>query len=189
MASEDKKTLELLERLRKIDPNLFFFITRSKNDNVVMYSANTEGGKLCTDDPVSVYWLDIDAEYVARARAEGRDSDRVELGAFERRMAYGIETRASPNKPGHFGAKLTAHRERTLTLYIDTSSSSNKHPQPRALINIHPTGAAKPESARLVRVHVETNEGLLQFNSVTHVDFYAQSLTTGKLLHERIIPQ
>jgi hypothetical protein len=185
VSGEEKKTLDLLERLSKSDPRLFFYITRSKNDNVVIYAANTDAaGNLRANNPVDLYWLDIDEAYVAEARAEGRMSDRVELSSIERNMAYGMETRASATKPNHVAAKLAAYRDRTITLHLDAHTK-----QPRALGNIQPAGFKAPESARLVRVHVEMDPGLLSFHKVAHIDFYAISLTTGKMLHERIRPE
>jgi hypothetical protein len=185
LSHREKHTLELLERLRTHEPQLLFYITRSKNENVVVYAGNVDSHHMLRkNDPVSIYWLDLDPEYVARARAEGRKSDRVELGDLERRLAFDIETRATPHKPGHFGAKLAAYRERTLTLYVDPVTK-----KARALAHIHVAGTDTPEPAILVRVHVNSSEMLLPpFAKVHHIDFYATSIATGKLLHERVYP-
>ena len=40
---------------------------------------------------LDAYWYDIDPEYTRKRRAKGDMTDRVELGAIERRMAYGYD--------------------------------------------------------------------------------------------------
>ena len=44
---------------------MVFLITRSKNDNTVVYRSKCESGKLIAEDPIEVYWMgflnDLDA--------------------------------------------------------------------------------------------------------------------------------
>ncbi len=57
-----------------------FRIDRSKDADIVVYDAVTEGGRLAEDDPVDVYWVLI--------KEQGR---RDELNWVERWKGYGID--------------------------------------------------------------------------------------------------
>lgn len=92
MAEEKKTDIDpyIEEYLAKLaNPNILFIISRSKNKNIVVYEAKMEGGTIKASDPIDAYWLDIDPEYVEKARAKGVESDRVDLNMIERNMAYG----------------------------------------------------------------------------------------------------
>ena len=98
-------------------------ISRSKNENKVVYSARrmqnpTPGSKfemLDPKDPIEIYWLDIDPEYIKKVsskpscsavivfvgsirllclasqnRAKGVMSDRMGLNGIEKKLAYGF---------------------------------------------------------------------------------------------------
>lgn len=74
--------------------SVVFYITRSKNANVVVYDAQPGAPDR---EPVHPYWLDIDPEYVAKNRAKGKLDDIEELNIVERKMAYGVTcTRVAP---------------------------------------------------------------------------------------------
>ena len=61
------------------------------SQNIVCYEAKiaSDGKTIDTETPLDAYWLDIDPEYTKKRRAKGDMTDRVELGAIERRMCYG----------------------------------------------------------------------------------------------------
>ncbi|KAK7200118.1 hypothetical protein NESM_000061800 [Novymonas esmeraldas] len=80
------------------------YIARSKNENLVVYTANLVDsktgapvasgahGSCCSfkaADPLHAYWIKINAEHVARRRARGELEDTCELNMVERRLAYG----------------------------------------------------------------------------------------------------
>ena len=50
---------------------MIFYIARSKNENIVVYDGNMKEGTGTLDEknPVKVYWLDIDPEYVKKNRS------------------------------------------------------------------------------------------------------------------------
>jgi len=58
MCNESKQVLD--------DPNVVCLIKRSKNSNVVVYRAAVNNGKLNKDNPLEVFWLKIDPEYVKK---------------------------------------------------------------------------------------------------------------------------
>ena len=96
----------LVERSRFKDDHhdTCMFIQRSKNLNVVAYTANLVDSKTgtavasgakradCTfkaSDPLHAYWIKIEPEHVARRRARGEMEDVCELSVIERKLAYG----------------------------------------------------------------------------------------------------
>ena len=75
-----------LPHIGRLCPNALFAFTKSANGNVVVMEAVVKkDGKLGIDQ----YWLDIDPEYVKRARAQKKPHDRVEMGLFEQ-WGYGF---------------------------------------------------------------------------------------------------
>lgn len=76
--------------IKKNCPNVFLIIFRNKNKNVVIYEAKTQDNKFNKENPVEVYWLDIDPEYRKPRREKNINHDRVELTMIESSMAYGI---------------------------------------------------------------------------------------------------
>lgn len=78
-----------LVNLQKQCPNVFLVFFRSKNDNVVVYEARWEDGKV---KDIDVYWLEIDAAYRKPRREQGVNHDRVELNALESSLAFGVSS-------------------------------------------------------------------------------------------------
>lgn len=62
--------------------------------NIVCYEGKmaSDGKTIDPETQLDAYWYDIDPEYTRKRRAKGDMTDRVELGAIERRMAYGYDT-------------------------------------------------------------------------------------------------
>jgi hypothetical protein len=91
-----------MQQLRRGDrfpgdtPSIALYIERSKNQNIVVYDAKpVQQACAAPPDAIQSYWLDIDPAYVAKARAEGRLSDRVDLSLIERKLAYGHSVASS----------------------------------------------------------------------------------------------
>ena len=57
-----------------------FHIDRSKDIDIVVYDAVTEGGRLAEDDPVDVYWI-----------LKQEDNKRDDLNWIERWKGYGVD--------------------------------------------------------------------------------------------------
>ena len=171
-----------LTRLRASSPNVLFVIARSKNLNIVVYEARVGGdGHLDSAEPVTVYWLDIDPEYQKANRAKGIASDRVELGAIERRMAYGLSSSAVPGQPGAFHVRLVAFPERVVTVSVEAGAGGGSaRPVARMLIN--------GSQCVLERIFVQASEHWLNpLPTVQHVDVSGLD-KHGRRCTERIVP-
>lgn len=108
-------------------PRILFYIARSKNENIVVYEANVQNGALDSKQPVLVYWLDIDPEYVKKNRAKGITTDKSELNTLENNFAYGVSFEAysgveTRNIQG-YKVKLVALPARIVYVYTTTDSS------------------------------------------------------------------
>jgi hypothetical protein len=80
------------------------YIARSKNANVVAYTANLVDanskqhvesgiGRHCIlrkDDPIHAYFVNLEPSYVAERRRKGMEYDCDDLNMLERTMAYGV---------------------------------------------------------------------------------------------------
>lgn len=172
--AEEKQDATFQKFRETVSPNIAFIIERSKNKNVVVYEAQFEAGgaRLKADDPLTVYWMDIDPEYQKAARAAGRADDRVELGMIEKKMAYGLT--ATPAADGEYEVNLVALPERKLTLYVKDG---------RAFARMQIGG--KPTN--LVRIYVDSTEGWVR-PTVNHVDLYGYDAETNEVRTERIKP-
>ena len=167
-----------LAALRAQSPHILFVIGRSKNLNIVVYEAKMEGGELDSSEPVSVYWLDIDPAYAAAARAKGVKTDRVELGALEKRLAYGLSSSPLAGRAGHYSVRLVAFPDRVVTVAVDA-----KKGRPVASMTINGT------VCELERIFVTATESWINpLPSVQHVDVTGVD-AHGKRVTERIIPK
>jgi hypothetical protein len=83
---------EFVSEVKKRCPNIFLIIFRNKNLNVVVYELNTKEGKINSDNPVNVYWLDVDPAYRNVTRAKNISHDRVELNTFDNTFVYGVNS-------------------------------------------------------------------------------------------------
>lgn len=99
-------------------PHVAFIVEKNLNRNVVVYEGVLFDGELRADDPLDIYWLDLDPEYQKRARQEGRVSDRVELNFMEKQMAFGVTCREGP-KIDQYYLFLAACPSRPILLYLD----------------------------------------------------------------------
>lgn len=64
-----------------LTPQRVFHISRSINHNLVCYDVNLVDGKLDTDKPLNVYWVN----------REERMGEKNGLNFFQRKMAYGYK--------------------------------------------------------------------------------------------------
>lgn len=151
-------------------------IARSTNWNIVVYEpvVNEKTGKF---KHIQGYWLDIDPAYLAKARAAGKTSPRVELGWWEKKMAYGCSTAVSKNGNivVHFKALQTALPGRVFTLSKDATGKYVL------------TCSIQKQRAILERVMVHCDESaLLPQNKVKSIDIYGRALDTGARIRESI---
>lgn len=72
-------------------PEIFCVLTRSCNQNVVVYQINVDKrGNVCQKNPVIVYWLDLDTSLRTKRRRQGILHDYENLSFIEQKYAYGI---------------------------------------------------------------------------------------------------
>lgn len=138
-----------------------FVIERSKNANVVVYDALTDGHGLNPRRPLDAYWL-------LHAEAGQRD----ELSWLEKKLAYGHELQSKVTRDG-FDMRLVSF-ERTLRVRLDGG-------RPFAWTQV------AGRRARLQRVFVQTDEGGVR-PSVQWVDVHGLDLKTRSPLSERLQP-
>jgi hypothetical protein len=136
-----------------------FTIARSKNANVVRYSARCRQKDLDSGAPIEAHWLML-----------AEDGRREELSWAERKLAYGFTV--SDLSADACRLRLVAFKNRPILV--------QRRPEGfRALV------AIAGRRATLERIFVRTSEGTL-FPSVQHVDLYGMSLD-GAPLTERIL--
>eukprot|EP00906_Rhabdomonas_costata_P028110 RCo039883 len=147
--SVEMATAKTCEALK--NPNIFCVITRSKNQNVVVYEANVKDGAFPEKgDVLQVYWLDIDPEYVKKNRAKGKTDDREELIWMEKKIAYGAHAHARP-EPGTYEVHFVALPKQHAVLKMDPAT---KRPRLYAEVN--------GKTVMLKQMYVHAEEGLLK---------------------------
>ena len=79
--------------LRKRAPRIFFTAYHSKNDNVVIFEAQTDAyGNVDFQEPVAQYWLVLDPEQQRERRRRGCHHDRCNLTWYERKIFFPLTT-------------------------------------------------------------------------------------------------
>jgi hypothetical protein len=169
----DPSILRQLTDLRSSSPNILFFISRSKNLNIVVYEANIKNGQLDPKEPVLVYWLDIDPEYVKKNRAKGITSDRSELNTIEKQFAYGLSSEALGN--GKYKISLVAFKERPVHVEFDSASN---HVICRMEIN--------GNLVDLYRVYINATDRMIGLPKVNYVELTGAD-QSGNAVQEKII--
>jgi Domain of unknown function (DUF4833) len=169
----------VLEAARKKLPNIAFIIERSKNLNVVVYEALVVGDgkdkKLKAEKPIDAYWLDQDPEYVKAARASGKQDDRVELGMFESKLAYGLSWTEVKDKPGRYKLNMVAVPKQHIEVYIDENG------------DVVAETTIDGKACRLERIYVYSVEGWVK-PTVMWVQLCGTDLATGEARNERQKP-
>lgn len=174
--STERRQEEQVEHLREtVSTNIAFIIERSKNKNVVVYEGKVgEDGALNAAEPLGVYWLDIDPEYVAKARASGKTDDRVELNFLERTAAYGCSAKPA-EAAGEYRIHMVALPSRDLTLYL-------KDGKPRARIVIN------GKDCDLFKIHIESQDRWVGPPKVLYAEIHGDDCETGEPRVERLHP-
>lgn len=135
-----------------------FLIARSKNRNVVHYSARLQDGQLHPESPVEAHWQML-----------AEDGRREELSWAERKLAYGFSV--SELAPESCRLQLVAFKNRSLSVERQAQSF-------RAVVSI----AGK--RAVLERIFVQTHEGGI-LPSVEYLELFGTALSGGAV-NERL---
>jgi len=117
------------------DSGQVFYIQRSPNANTVVYGTRVAGGRIDPAAPVSGYWRRFNTDGATKA-----------LGGFERRMAYGVESR--PIGDGTYSVSFTALPAKTMTLRMEAG-------RPALFM---PMGDAE---AKLIYAYLDVEDGLI----------------------------
>lgn len=144
-------------------PQRLFYIQKSNNAHTVVYDANFLPGntRLNPREPVRVYWI----RYADQGQVQ-------ELTYMQRKLAYGVETRPTPD--GH-DMMIVAFRKRLIHI-----RALDRRPLATMVI--------RGSEARLKRVFVQLADLNCVVPQVAYVDLYGTDLATGQSVHERFIP-
>ncbi|KAH9597717.1 protein of unknown function DUF4833 [Trypanosoma melophagium] len=121
----------------------FMYIERSKNSNIVAYTANmldagnkesvsSGAGRLCVVDPanpVHAYFITLDPEALGNRRKKGVTNDLDELTFIQRKLAYGCHA-----KPLNGVSGLSAEAESWLKPFAPFAVSYVALPKMHALL-------------------------------------------------------
>ena len=138
-----------------------FYITRSKNQNIVCYDARFKSnGQIDTSEPVHAYWIN----------QTDKPGEKSDLSYIQNKLAYGYSS--SINNKNEIEISLVAFPDRKLRIH----SAGPGKAEGRMRIN--------GTEAVLNRIHVEADPS----NSlrVLYVDLFGQNPENGKAITERI---
>ncbi len=142
-------------------PKTLFQITRSKNENRVLYDARLDAsGRFERDRPLDVYW-----------RMDAEDGRREELTALERSLAYGVTVK-NVSASGVVTVSIAA-MPRPIRLAASSSG-------------IRGTTKIAERDARLASIFVQARETLL-LPAVEYVDLVG--FVGAETVRERLLPK
>lgn len=179
-------TVELMKK----NPNVMFVIARSCNTNIVAYEGKIDSkhsNKLNEDDPIDIYWLNLDPKYAEKNRKNKIPHDRDELTWPERKLGYGASAKTTKKKQGIFTLKMNALPSLKIKMGIDPKTN-----RPKALIYLHPTndkppgdktGTAIPCFLQRIFVHVIWKHAI---PDVDWLIYYGISTIDQKLIQQKI---
>ncbi len=141
-----------------------FYIERSKNKNRVYYDANINAnGKLDIEQPIDVYWLNLEENY----------GKRGELSYIQEKMAYGYKSVKISDRL--FEIKLKAFDQRPINLLIDNKGKT------KAQIKI------QGKQAYLHHLFIKANDkGLATI--VQYIELFGYDIYNKAEVYEKIIP-
>lgn len=155
---------------------ILFWIARSKNENIVVYEAEKSNGNVNHYNSVNGYWLDIDPEYVKKARQKGITTDRAKLTYLEKKMAYGYSLSKSTQEQELGKYRLSLVALQAIECYLITDENGDPHLQ--VIIN--------GKECYLRKVYVAAKEGWIP--TVLYIEIFGIEIETNivqaaKMLH------
>jgi hypothetical protein len=154
------------------DHQVVFVITRSKNDNTVVYGARTHQHRLDEHEPIEVYWMGF-------SRKDPHEVDpsklRDDLNWIEKKVAYGASAHKLHGSSDEFEVKLVAvpHLKVTMKMHGD---------RPRL------TGMIGGHQCYVTRVYVLAQENMIGLPKVIFVNIHGIDMETGEEIVEKISP-
>lgn len=165
-------------------PHILFFISRSKNANIVVYEGKLDSatGQLDSKNPVIVYWLDIDPAYVKKNRSKGITSDRSELNTLENNFAYGLSSKPysgneTKNNNG-YKVELVALPSRAVYVYTENNNG-------QTIVKAYMIINGKP--ANIQRIYVKSTDRMIGLPKVDYVEVEGV-YDDGSKAYEKITP-
>ena len=157
--------------------NVVFMITRSKNDNTVVYSAKIHDHKLDEAEPIDVYWMGF-------SRKDPNETDeaklRSDLSWLEKKMAYGAT-----------GHRLDAHLIHSAQSDFEVHLVAVPHLKPRLKLDEATPrlrGLIGGRMCQYLRVYVLAHENMFGLPKVAWVNIHGIDLETGEEIVEKITP-
>jgi hypothetical protein len=161
---DNKPVPKDIPSVMKKNNQALFYIERSKNKNRVYYDANfNANGTLNTEQPIDVYWLNLEENY----------GNRGELSFIQEKMAYGYKSEKVNERL--FEIKLKAFDKRPMILLTDIKG--------KAKVQIKIQG----KQALLHHIFIKaTDRGIT--TKVEYVELYGTDIYTKIELYEKINP-
>lgn len=158
----------------RILQHVVFCITRSKNDNTVVYRARTHDNNFVESDAIEVYWMGF-------SRKDPHEVDpaklRDDLNWMEKKLAYGATaTKDHRGEPDEFEVKLVAVPHLKVTMKKDATG----RPRLYAVVG--------ERNCFIVRVYVLAKENMIGLPKVIHVNIHGIDIETGEEIVEQITP-
>lgn len=161
---KDKKSAS--ESSAVISYQRLFFITRSLNENQVIYEAGLDKDGFSLKNPIKVYWIIYGK----------KGATTEELNTIEKKIGYGIEiTTATINKVV-FNVRSLPENPITAALIEDKEGT-----KARALMDIN------GEESVVSQIYIESKSAF-PLPKVIYIDITGVSLKTNKEITERITP-
>lgn len=109
----------LIAELKKKCPYIFLVCFRDKNQNVVVYQARVENGKLL-HPPIEAYWLILEPSYQKARLSKRITHDREELNWMDHKFAWGFEQSRISDTEAKFEFKNFPH---AMTVKLQSDSA------------------------------------------------------------------
>ena len=170
------KTHGQLERLYQVcneyEPNAMFVITKSQNNNTVVFKANVSGGgEVNASEPCVPFWVMFSGSAGAGGKYPTED-----LNMIEKNTAYGIKyDREAQATPGQFDCSVASLSDRIFTV--------KKTEQGKWVAKLPVSGNS---NCSLSRIHVKMADSWIP--KVAYIDIYGIDLDSGELVHEKKVP-
>ena len=152
---------------------LLMIITRTDNNNMVVYQANVAGpGELGTP-PIHTFWFDVEPSYVRKRRKKGNVLDRVEFGIMDPR-GYGLNiSQRNGTYYCSMAAMPAAQRQEFTVVWVDGN--------PRLV------GRVGGSAAYIEKLYIQTRKRTMNpIPAVLSVQIWGTAVTDGSKLLETI---
>jgi len=195
MTEEEKRArnTSVIDSLRQTNPAILFCVSRSKNENIVVYEVISGEHVTFTPQtgpnvvsPVEAYWMKIDPAYVGKNKKV-----RVPLSTIERTFLFGAESVLVPESEK--AALHPPHKD-----YKDVEYAIELHLLPGRVFylcrhkkknHLRAVARVRGNLCELVQIFVSQQERTLQLPKIKYIELVGRDLKTGAVTIERIVPE